>query len=425
MKRIKIGIGMLLLLGLLTAVCACAQELPGVECFSPGFVKLSARMEQSPAISAEATLTVENAFYARNLSLLRTLLDGTTLSYRGGGDTDELTLSRGGEALMNIALTADDTRALLRLDGQAMDISDLLGLAATPDEAQRGRLDFAEKLRTTPVLERMALTQIADTLENAKAGETLLPGVTVVRPFSVSRTMSDDGERMTKIDIDGSVSTAGGEWKITGFIRHPGGKAPKDTAELVIEQDDANRLELSYSALRKSEIEQKNRKGTASVAAAFKLAGKVGGNAIHTTLKVNTKNEWTADGEKLNEKITVTATLGHQDNTPGKRMQRLNRVDATNKNILRITTTEADEETLSFTDDMSLKIEMDSNTFLEGGMKLSVTVGGEAPQAVAAQAQPADKQEVQAAFDSVIRTLSARLYAQLGDKTKQAIADGL
>ena len=100
-------------------------------------------------------------------------------------------------------------------------------------------------------------------------------------------------------------------------------------------------------------------------------------------------------------------------------------MNATNKNILRITTTEADEETLSFTDDMSLKIEMDSNTFLEGGMKLSVTVGGEAPQAAAAQAQPADEQEVQAAFDSAIQALSARLYAQLGDKTKQAIADGL
>ena len=421
----KIGILMMLLLCMLTAACASAQELPGVECFSPGFLKLNARMEQSPAVSAEATLTVENAFYARNLSVLRALLDGMTLNYRGGGDTDELTLSRGGETLMNVALTADDTQALLRLDGQAMDISGLLGLTATPDEAQRAGFDFAEKLRTTPVLERMALTGIADTLENAKAGETLLPGMTVVRPFSVSRTMSDDGERMTKINIDGSVSMAGGEWNITGFIRHPGGKSPKDTAELVIEQDDANRLELSYSALRKSEIEQKNRKGTASVAAAFKLAGKVGGSAVHTTLKVNTKNEWTADGEKLNEKITVTATLEHQDNTPGKRMQRLNQVNATNKNILRITTTEADEETLSFTDDMSLKIEMDSNTFLEGGMKLSVTVGGEAPQAAAAQAQPADEQEVQAAFDSAIQALSARLYAQLGDKTKQAIADGL
>ena len=71
------------------------------------------------------------------------------------------------------------------------------------------------------------------------------------------------------------------------------------------------------------------------------------------------------------------------------------------------------------------EIEMDGNTFLEGGMKLSVTVGGEAPEAVGAEAQPADGQTVQAAFDSAVRALSTRLYVQLGEKTKQAIADGL
>ncbi len=421
----KIGILPALLLLVMTAACACAQELPGVDCFSPGFVELNERMKQGQAVSAEATLTAEHAFYARNLSVLKTLLDGTTLNYRGGGDTDELTLSREGETLMHAALTADETQARLMLDGQTMDISELLGLTATPDEAQSAKADFAARIQETPILERAALTDMADTLENAKAGELLLPSVTVVRPFSVSRTMSDDGERMTKIHVDGSVRMGGEEWTITGFIRHPGGKAPKDTAELVIEKDERSRLELTYSVLRKSEIEQKNRKGTASIAATFKLAGKIDGYAVHTTFRVNAQNNWTADGEKLNEKITVTATLAHKDNTPGKRMQRLNQVDAVNKNILRITTTDGGDDALSFTDEMSLKIEMDGNTFLEGGMKLSVTVGGEAPEAVGAEAQPADGQTVQAAFDSAVRALSTRLYAQLGEKTKQAIADGL
>lgn len=421
----KTGILLALLLLVMTAACACAQELPGVDCFSPGFVELNERLKQGQTVSAEATLTAEHAFYARDLSVLKTLLDGTTLNYRGGGDTDELTLSREGETLMHAALTADETQARLMLDGQTMDISELLGLTATPDEAQSAKADFAARIQATPILERAALTDMADTLENAKAGELLLPSVTVVRPFSVSRTMSDDGERMTKIHVDGSVRMGGEEWTITGFIRHPGGKAPKDTAELVIEKDERSRLELTYSVLRKSEIEQKNRKGTASIAATFKLAGKIEGYAVHTTLRVNAQNNWTADGEKLNEKITVTATLAHKDNTPGKRMQRLNQVDAVNKNILRITTTDGGDDALNFTDEMSLKIEMDGNTFLEGGMKLSVTVGGEAPEAVGAEAQPADGQTVQAAFDSAVRALSTRLYAQLGEKTKQAIADGL
>lgn len=82
--------------------------------------------------------------------MLKTLLDGTTLNYRGGGDTDELTLSREGETLMHAALTADETQARLMLDGQTMDISELLGLTATPDEAQSAKADFAARIQATP-----------------------------------------------------------------------------------------------------------------------------------------------------------------------------------------------------------------------------------------------------------------------------------
>lgn len=53
----KTGILLALLLLVVTAACACAQELPGVDCFSPGFVELNERMKQGQAVSAEATLT--------------------------------------------------------------------------------------------------------------------------------------------------------------------------------------------------------------------------------------------------------------------------------------------------------------------------------------------------------------------------------
>lgn len=42
------------------------------------------------------------------------------------------------------------------------------------------------------------------------------------------------------------------------------------------------------------------------MATTIKSVGKLDGNAVNTVLKVNQKNEWTADGEKLNEKITVS-----------------------------------------------------------------------------------------------------------------------
>ena len=180
-------------------------------------------------------------------------------------------------------------------------------------------------MQNMPILERVPLTAIAAWLEALKAGDSVGFGVTAASAFDVQRTMSDDGERLTKLDISGGLSIGGETWQISGYLRQPGGKSPKDTFELTAKKDDANYLELSYSAARKDEIEQKNRKGKTSVATTIKSVGKLDGNAVNTVLKVNQKNEWTADGEKLNEKITVSVNMTHKDNTPGRRMQRLNR----------------------------------------------------------------------------------------------------
>ena len=60
---------------MLIAACASAQQLPSVNCFSPGLLKVNG-LENS-AVSIDAALTVENAMYARNLSVLQAMLDGT------------------------------------------------------------------------------------------------------------------------------------------------------------------------------------------------------------------------------------------------------------------------------------------------------------------------------------------------------------
>ena len=61
----------LALLLTLTAACAGAQQHPSVGCFSPGLMRVSEKMKENPTVSADVTLTVENAFYARNLSVLK------------------------------------------------------------------------------------------------------------------------------------------------------------------------------------------------------------------------------------------------------------------------------------------------------------------------------------------------------------------
>lgn len=75
---------------MLIAACASAQQLPSVNCFSPGLLKVNG-LENS-AVSIDAALTVENAMYARNLSVLQAMLDGTNFRVQADGKTGTLSI---------------------------------------------------------------------------------------------------------------------------------------------------------------------------------------------------------------------------------------------------------------------------------------------------------------------------------------------
>lgn len=394
----------------LAAACAGAQQLPGIGCFSPGLMRVSEKMKENPTVSADVTLTVEDAFYARNLSVLKKMLEGTILHVQGDNERGSLTVERGGETLVQADVAQDGQ---IRVDGRPVEI-------AAPDEAQTDWSGLVELLQTTPILERVPLTDIAAWLEGLKAGDEIAFGAAAASAFDVKRTMSDDGERLTKLNVDGQLVIGGETWRISGYLRQPGGKAPKDTFELTLQKDEKNTVELAYSALRQDKIEQKNRKGQTSVATTLKASGKLEGYTVYTMLKVSQKNDWTADGETLSEKVTVSVNMTNKDNRPAKRMQWLNQIDTEGKNVIRIVTTEDAAGSYAFTDELTGKLMMNGNTFLQGGASMSVTVGGES----AGGAQTTDDAEPQT-LDEAVRTLSKRLYQQLDEQTKKSISDGL
>ena len=257
----------LALLLTLAAACAGAQQRPGIGCFSPGLVRVSEKMKENPTVSADVTLTVENAFYARNLSVLKKMLEGTTLRVWGDDARGGLTLERGGETLMQ-ADVAQDGR--ISVDGHPLEIG-----VSVPDEAQADWNALAERLQTTPILERVPLTAVEAWLKGLKAGDVLGFGATAADAFDVKRTMSDDGERLTKLNVEGALTIEGETWTVSGYLRQPGGRAPKDTFELTFRKDDKNVVELAYSALRQDKVEQKDRKGQTSVATTLKASGKL------------------------------------------------------------------------------------------------------------------------------------------------------
>lgn len=427
----------MLLLAALLLLClpAAALELPSVECFSPGLIRLSEAMRSQGAVSAEAELTVENAFYARDLSLLKALLSGTTFRYDAAEGTDRLTIVRDGEALSTFALTEAEDGVLVELDGESYPVesmqallSMLVGGDVSGEEIDRAQAVEAF-LNGTPILERAPLADVAAWLEGLSEGDALAGGFAVTQAFALERTMSDDGTRLTRIDITGAVGREGETpWVIAGFLRQPAGRSPKDTFEITVRQDDANYIELAYSALYESSVTRKEKEGVASVNTTLKAAGKIAGSAVSSRLSVRSKNSWTSDGESLSEKITVTATLTHQDKTPGRRMQRLNDVSATLKNVISIRTGEESDGPVALSDDVTLEVVMDSNTFLNGGAALRVSVGGEAADIAAVPpdgGNAVSAQELAKAAKEAVQALSARLYARLDEAARERLTQGL
>lgn len=364
-----------------------AMELPSNAVFSPGLKKLAEMEKTQPVIEAEASVSIDRAMYARDLSVLQAMLDGLSIGYSSDGG-EVLSIARGGETL---------------------------GAYAVPESAALDAL--TERLTGTAVLERVPLADIAAWLEGLETGELLALGFSVAEPFVLERTMSDDGTRLTKVNLSGAIVREGeAPYRVEGFLRQPAGRAPKDTFELTFTQDEDNTIELLYSALRENEVTHKNKDGVASVRTTLKAAGQIAGSSISSRLTVTMKNRWTAGDGALSERLSITASLSHVDKTPGRRMQRLNDVAAEVKNVIRMTTHESGDETLSLSDEITFEVVLGSNTFLAGSADVKLRAGGEKTQVFP---------EAEQISETSAKALAQKIYMQLGEKAKENIQNGL
>ena len=419
--KIVLALGMLLLVLLMAFSCAAEQALPGVEVFSPGLVRLSEKMKEEPAVHMEAGISVADAFYVRDTSVLSAMLEGTAFIYDAApsrqGYAEQLLITREGETLFSGAMTQN----MLAVNGDGFALE--RGESAEQALAQT-LLGFVQ---TTAILERAPLEEVEAFLLSLEAGQALLGGYAVTQPFTSVRTMSDDGTRLVRINISGGIAKAGeAPWEIKGYLKQPAGRAPKDTFELTATQDEKNWLELSYSSTRQSEITKKNRAGKASVDTHVKIAGEIGGYRVSERLTSYLRNTWTADGENLSEKIVVNMTLSHSDNTPGREMQRMNSAEAKLRNDIRLTTAQAGSETISLTDAITLSLVMDENTVLDLAADTAMTVGATPAKIALPEAQGAKPtEEVEGALARAAQEMARGLYAQLSEKTRAKILEGL
>ena len=355
------------------------------------------------------------------MRLLQAMLDGMQIVYSGGGTLregcDALKLIRSGETLFAADLVRNGLNAELSVNDRTFGLclpEGFSGIAAAGDW-----------ISGEAILNRVPLISVCEAVEGLKAGEPLAAGFVVAAPFAVERTMSDDGTRLTKIHISSSVEREGEIWAVSGFLRQPAGRAPKDTAEITFARDEDNTLTATYSSTRSQSVSQKDKKGRVIVETALSLSGKLGGYGVTTKLKLRMQNDWTADGENLTEKLVMTVTLGHTDRTPGRRMQRLNDASAKLRCEMTVKSQDAAKAPVLIDEKSSLSVVFDGNTFLDVSVEGDVQVGGEARLAALAGVPVSSKEEIGAAFETAAERIAGMIYPRLGREAVSKAENGL
>ena len=413
----------LLLVMCLAFSCAAAQTLPDLTTFSPGLTRASDKLGGGERVEMTAELGVKDMLYVRDVSLLQAMLDGMQLTYAGSGTlkegSDALTLTRGGETIFTAGMARRDAQAEIAVNGKPYGIS-------LEGETWAEMADAGDALAGMAVLDRVPLVSVCEAIEGLAAGDGIAGGLTAVQPFAVERTMSDDGTRLTRINISGSIAREGeAPWAVSGFLRQPAGRSPKDTAEVTFAQDEDNTLTATYSSTRSQSMSQKDKKGRVIVDTSLQLSGKLGGYGVTTKLRVRAQNDWTADGENLSEKLVITVTLGHTDRTPGRRMQRLNDMSAKLRVDMTVKSQETGETPVVIAEASSLSAAFDGNTFLDVSMQGDTAIGGKGESAVLTGAPAADLAQIRAALEEASVRMAQLVYPQLDREAQKKAEKGL
>ena len=414
----------------LCAVGVSAQELPDTACFSPGLAAAWDAAQAGEGLHVTASVSVDSAYYARDLSVLSAMLEGTQFIYDGTQDRDALTIMRDGEALFSGAVERSGEDAVVMLNGEGYRIGDASQALRTLTGIQCSEEILSDALLRTPrpsLLERLPLAEVADWLATLTAGTQLAGGLAVTQDFSVEPTLSDDGTRVTKLRLSGAAAYGDEQsWTISGTMQQTVGSAPKTTAELTVARDKDNTFTVTLSSTRKSTVTRRDKAGEIAVDTVLKASGKLEGYSVTTQLTLRLRNDWTADDEKLVEKIVISAELGHTDKTPGRRMQRLNDLNLKLRHAISMTTWAVDRPpTLS--DSVTLDFKMDGNALAAGSAQLSIRVGGDdlCAQEEAAQVCETTAQELSGAMQEAVLDIARRLWVQLDESVREKIAAGL
>ena len=403
------------------AGAALAETLPGIDVFSPGLEAYRTGRGRNGAASTSLTLGVDQAFYVRDMSVLSAIFSGVSLETVNGGDPEVtgLTVSFRGEPMFSAVLSEDADGQTVAMNGRTMRLKALPPLKEGLPAALSGWLAEGGIRR----FDRMPLERI-ETLLAGFGAEDAFFGCRLETPFQLSRTYSDDGQRFTRLDLGAAFACGDGSvWTLSGFLRRPGGKAPKDTAEITLAKDKDNAFTFTLSRQYKETAKRKGTQGQVSCQTRLKLDGELNGYHMTGTLSVTSKNDWTLADGALAERISVTTKASWRDKTPDRDKLHLDRDDLTLQETISLRTTDGKAD--AWADTGKLELTMDGETALAGSFSMRQTLGGTLPETPQGPAVPVTAQELTEEIRKAGQEAAALIWRGLDEKTKGRITKGL
>ena len=393
------------ILTILMLMLAGAAAEPSFDSFSPGYDAAQQAADAGQAIRLEAALRLSSALHITDMSVLSAFFDGARLVIdtcrADGRETTALTLFFADAPAWEAAIGTDEGGTRLSLDGRLLDASALARTDALP-AAPQGLHRFT----------RMPLEAI----------ETMLPALPGARLQAERKT---DGEgRLTRLDMTGTLTLVGEPWQAQAYFQRPGGKAPKDTAEVSLIKDDDNKLTLALSAQQKQNVRGKGDKGNQTVSTRVTLTGKLRGNKVSGTLTITQKNAWqVGEDGALSERITVKTKLAWQDRTPERRELHLNRINLNVEETMHVRS--GGQAQPDWDDEADFSLFMDGEKTLAGQLTLRAAAGPEPPSFPAGVCVPVTAGELLRELRAQAQQVAAQIVPRLDEKTKSRIRKGL
>jgi len=395
-----------------------------VEQFSPGMRKWQKTSDSADSTRLYVNASANELFHIRDMSVLNSILSFVTIESTSvrhvGSDASRIRIIADGDIAADITYTLTDDAFVFAIDGitYELPLSEIEVLFLTD-----GKINDLENLRSLfdggAWLERIDLRVLSEMLQTGELFK-MLPGF---MPGNVMthEIYSDDGLRMNQLDVDGQFYFNGELWSVSGTIKEPDGKSPKDTAEFHFLKDEKNILNASMSS---KYMQEKGQNGTLTSDCKINISGKINGYDVNYTIGIKMRNDWNADGALLSEKLTISPSVKWSNKIPDLKYLHLNNGSFTGKSVIQMVSNESSDIVSGGNSTFSVELKMDGENVISGTLGIRFETSEDSLSLPNIESV-IDRATFSGLMESSLKEISKKIYQHIGEKTKKKTKQGI